>query len=330
MHLAEVAEHGVVAARDARGLGIGQSELRGLVRTGQLLPLVRGWYAVAPPDGAAPWHAADPFAAARALHRLRTVALLRSFAGRVTASHQSALVLRGGRLWRADLETVHLTRTHDDHSRHRRGAVLHPALSVPPSTTSDGLSTVPLAVAVVQVGLVPTRGGRRPEPLESLIAADGALHAGAISRDQLDEALALHRRHPHVEGVRLLLRHADGRHESVGETRLAQVMRVLGYAFTPQVPVTTGRTTRRGDFGIDGTEVIVEFDGMAKYSVGTDGTDPAAIRRALKEEKARQSDLEDAGKEVARVGWADLDRPGAIKAKIDRAIDRSTLRRRPA
>src|SRR5689334_20711764 len=103
MDLADVAQHGVVGTADARSLGIGTGQLRRLVRAGRLLPLVRGWYAVAPADGEAPWRVGDQFARARALHRLRTAALLRSFEGRVTASHQSAVVLRGGRPWRADL-----------------------------------------------------------------------------------------------------------------------------------------------------------------------------------------------------------------------------------
>jgi hypothetical protein len=327
MDLADVAQHGVVSTADARNLGIGAGQLRLLVRAGRVLPLVRGWYAVAPADGEAPWHGADQFATARSLHRLRTAALLRSFEGRVTASHQSAVVLRGGRLWRADLGTVHLTRTRDDHSRHRRGAVLHPRVEMAPITAPDGLSSVPMAMAVVQVGLVPIADSRSPEPMESLIAADGALHDGHATPAELEEALALHRGHPQVEGVRLLLRHADGRHESVGETRLALVLRSLGYAITPQVPVLARGVARRGDFGIDGTDVVVEFDGIAKYTNGFAQPDPLAVQRALTNEKARQSDLEDAGKEVTRVLWADLDHPSVIKARVDRAIERSKRRR---
>jgi hypothetical protein len=163
--------------------------------------------------------------------------------------------------------------------------------------------------------------------MESLIAADGALHDGQVTAAELDSALELHRGHPQVEGVRLLLRHADGRHESVGETRLAHVLRCLGHAATPQVPVLARGVTRRGDFGIDGTDVVVEFDGLSKYLTGSDGPELSSVRRALAAEKARQSDLEEAGKEVARVVWADLDHPARIHAKVDRAIERSKRRR---
>lgn len=331
MDLADLAQHGVVSAAEARSLGIGAGHLRRLVRAGRLLPLVRGWYAVGSAgDAPPPWHAADRFLAERSLHRLRAAALLRSFEGRVTASHQTAVVLHGGRLWRTDLETVHLTRTDDDHSRHRRGAVIHPQIDASAVDTPSGLSTVPIAMAVVQVGLVPISKREGPSPMESLIAADGALHDGQITRAQLEAALHLHRRHPHVEGVRLLLAHADGRHESAGETRLGHALRCLGYSATPQVRVIVRGVTRRGDFGIDGTDAIIEFDGMAKYSGGSADHDPAVVRRSLLEEKARQSDLEDAGKEIARVVWADLDHPLVLKAKVDRAIARARLRRQSA
>lgn len=326
-----MARHGVVSTADARSHGIGTDQLRRLVREGYLLRLARGWYAVTP-DGVQtpPWRDADRFVAARNLHRLRTAALLRSFDGRVTASHQSAVLLHGGRLWRSDLSTVHLSRTRDDHSRHRTGAVLHPQIDATPVMGWDDLSTLPMAVAVVQVGLVPISLREGPDPLESLIAADGALHDKQITRAELEAAVELHRRHPHIEGVRLLLAHADGRHESVGETRLGHGLRCLGYEFTPQVPVVVRGVTRRGDFGIKGTDAIIEFDGLSKYSGGFVAADPAAVRRAIADEKARQSDLEDAGKELARIGWVDLDDLGLIKAKVDRAIARASLRRRSA
>ncbi len=130
MQLFDLAQHGTASYADARSLGLDPSDLRRMSARGEVLRLVRGWYAVRPPTAdSAPWEGADRFDTARRRHLLRTVALVRSFEGRVVASHQSALVLHGVDLWRADLDVVHLTRTTDDHSRHRRGAVIHPASS---------------------------------------------------------------------------------------------------------------------------------------------------------------------------------------------------------
>lgn len=327
MELSDLAEHDVVSTADARQVGIGPAELRRLARAGSVAPLIRGWYAVPRVGEQPPWEGVDPFDTERRKHRLLTVALLRSFDGRALASHQSAVVLHRGRLWRSDLTTAHLARTSDDHSRHRRRAVIHPQVMTGAVTTREGLLTVPLAVAVVQVGLTPLSATQGPSPVESLIAADGALHEKQITEHQLEAALALHVRHPHVHGVRLMLQHADGRHESVGETRLAQNLRVLGYAFQPQVRVVAGGRSWRSDFGLDEEDVFIEFDGLAKYSGGLAGPDPVKVRHALAEEKWRQAQLEDSGREVVRVMWNELDDLPLIDSKVQRAIARARLRR---
>jgi hypothetical protein len=327
MRLSDLAEHGVISTADARSLGIGTAELRRRARGGELLPLVRGWYAVrSADDTTAPWEGGDRFETAQLRHRLLTVALLRSFAGRAVASHQSAVVLHGGRLWRSDLGTVHLVRSADDHSRHRRQAVIHPRVGVSPVRTEDGLETVPMAMAVVQVGLTPLSVTDGPSPMESLVAADGALHDEQITQEQLQAALTLHANHPHIHGVRLLLRHADGRHESVGETRLAHALRLLHYRFTPQVKVSAGGRGWRSDFGLDDDAVFIEFDGLAKYSGGLVNPDPSKVREALAQEKWRQAQLEDSGREVVRVMWSELDDLSAIDSKVQRAVARARLR----
>ena len=262
----------------------------------------------------------------RALHRLTTLALLRSFEGRVCASHQSALVLHGIALWRSDLSTVHVARATDDHTRHRTGAIIHPSCGVDPVTTSGHL-TVPVAVAVVQVGLRPMLG-RAAFPLESLIAADNALHSQAITRAELDEAVSRHAGHPGIRAVREQLVHADGRHESVGETRLGVVLRLLGYDSEPQVRRIVGTSTYRVDRRIRGTRVVVEFDGMSKYLPPEPSEDDfARARAALEAEKTRQDHLVDTGDDVVRVRWWQLDDLPALRARVDAAIARSGGRR---
>lgn len=179
-----LAEDNLVTTAHARLAGFGPAELRTLVRLGVIRRLIRGWYAV--PSGPAadpPWMGADSFAVQRAMHRLLTTALVRSFEGRAVASHHSALVLHDVALWRSDLSIAHLARTSDEHSRHRRRAVIHPACGVA-SIQVGGVSTVPVAIAVVQVGLLLSPTGRR-HPLESLVAADNALHQGLVTPGQL-------------------------------------------------------------------------------------------------------------------------------------------------
>lgn len=332
MDLPQLAVHGVVSAADARSLGLDPAALRRMLRAGEIQRLIRGWYAVCSPDAKqAPWVGDDGFDTARRRHRLLTIALLRSFEGRVIASHHSAIVLHGGRLWRSDLTTAHLCRTDNNNSRHRRQAVIHPSIGLPPAWTPDGLATVPMAMAAVQVGLVPIGSVLPPFPLESLIAADGALCSGMISRDELRMAVEAHAHHPGIPAVRALLEHADGRHESVGETRLAHAMRLLGYQFTPQVPMRAGGREWRVDFALDSSRVIAEFDGLSKYSMGVDQPTPQQMRQALAEEKWREDRLTEQGREVVRFVWADLDELRLIQRRIDSAILRARDRdARPA
>jgi hypothetical protein len=205
--------------------------------------------------------------------------------------------------------------------------VIHPATALPLTLTPDGLSTVDVAAAVVQVGLRPTGPARQPLPLESLVAADSALRQGLTSHAKLAAALAAHEGHPGVRGVSLLLPYADGRHESVGETRLAHAMRSMGFRFTPQVEYVIEGQLIRTDFELDDAPVVVEFDGMAKYGAGLANPSPEQLRAALVAEKLREDRLRSRGKQVVRFVWADLDSWELIRRRINDAVSAARLRR---
>ncbi|KQU67538.1 type IV toxin-antitoxin system AbiEi family antitoxin domain-containing protein [Phycicoccus sp. Root101] len=327
MELHDLAKDGIVSAAEAAQIGIGPSDLRRLRRLGSVTRLIRGWYAVHPPNAdRPPWEGVDHFDTERRRHSLLTLALIRSFDGRAVASHQSALVLHDVPLWKSDLSTAHLCRVRDDHSRHRPSALLHPAFGGDPVLCPRGYLTVPVAQAVVQVGLVPSRPGHCPFPFETLVAADAALRRGLVTAEELAAAVRAHGRHPGITAVRQLLKHADGRHESVGETRLAHTLRVLGYRFTPQVWVQAEGRRWRADFELDDEPVVIEFDGMAKYS--GDLVNPTAdqLRAALATEKWREDRLRDAGREVTRFVWAEADDLRLVRSRVDAAILRARRR----
>lgn len=313
----------------ARLAGFGPGELRALIRAGVIRRLIRGWYAVAHgPDEPPPWVGDDPFETERRMHALLTTALLRSFDGRVVASHQSALVLHEVALWRSDLHRSHVARSDDEHSRHRRNAVIHPACGLPPVLIGD-LPTVPVAVAIVQVGLALGPTGRR-FPLESLVAADSALHQEKVTADELTEALRLSEGVPGIRAVRALLAFADGRHESVGETRMMHNLRLRGHICDPQKSVTIGGRTYRVDGKLRGHNVFVEFDGLSKYlPAGANTTqDELEARRRLLAEKERQDAIsKQTGAEFVRFGWRDLDNVAAMDREINEAIQRLARRR---
>ena len=321
------AEDGIVSAARAGEVGVTAVDLRRMLRSGSALRLCRGWYAVRDPAGEqAPWHGEDTWDSARRVHRLTTTALVRSFGGRVVASHHSALVLHGVSTWQADLEIVHLARTGDDHSRHRRGAVIHPPCGLT-GVDVGGCTSTPPALAVVDVGLVPQPSGGPPRPFESLVAGDSALHQGVVSIQDLAVAVEHRRGHPHVRAVRRLLEHADGGHETVGETRLAHALRLLGHDTEAQYPWPVDGKEYRADLRIHGTGVLVEFDGMTKY-LGNASRPPDALaaRRAFAAEKVRQDRMTETGAEFVRVTWSQLDDLAALGRRVDAAIARWRLR----
>ncbi|SDO58823.1 Transcriptional regulator, AbiEi antitoxin, Type IV TA system [Pedococcus dokdonensis] len=327
MDLHDLADDHLISTATALTLGIDPAGMRARVRAGTLFRVIRGWYAVRSPNSErAPWEGDDTFDEARRRHRLLVTALLKSFDGRVVASHQSALVLHELPMWQADLTTAHLCRTANDHTRHRRSAVIHPRVEADPVAGSGGYQTVTPAHAAVQVGLYPPDDATCRVPMDSLIAADAALHRGLVGREELERAVAAHTHHPGIPVVRQLLAHVDGRHESPGETRLAHAMRTLGYSFTPQVPLA-GSRGYRGDFGLDDEPVVVEFDGLAKYSLAS-ATGPAgsamARRENLAAEKRREEDVRmQATVEFARFTWSELDDLHLVRKRIEAARARA-------
>lgn len=331
MELHDLADHDLVSTAAAASIGVDPTGLHRLVKAGAIRRVIRGWYAVrAPGRERAPWEGADAFETTRLQHRLLTIALLKSFEGRVVASHQSALVLHGLPLWRADLDTAHLCRTNTKHTRHRPSAVIHPPVSDPPVVTTEGFRTVPVAQAVIQVGLYPADDAPRRAPMDSLIAADHALHRGLITADALNAAVRHHAHHPGIPAVRALLEHADGRHESPGESRLAHAMRMAGYRFTPQAPLPGGRGYR-GDFLLDDDPVVVEFDGLGKYSLATTTAAAGsadAQRQNLAAEKRREEDvLRRSAHEFVRFTRHEVGNLALVRDRIDSAVARARMRR---
>lgn len=286
-----IARDAVFSTEDARVLGLGTRQLQTLARAGDCVSLTRGWWAVGAP------------ADALARHRLLATALRRHFAGRAWVSHYSALALKQLPVDDADLARVHLTRTTDRQSRRQPGFTLHPAIR-----TAAG-EEARLSTAIIQTGTVATA-------VAALCAADAALARGLVSLGSLTEASHASRSHPGTAATRALLVHADGRHESPGETRTAVLLRHLGLPATPQVQISRDGFRYRVDFLLYGAPVVIEFDGRVKYGSGED----------VFVEKVREDRLRSWGYEVVRLTWADLTRPERVAALVAAAVARSRRR----
>ncbi|MFC7595718.1 DUF559 domain-containing protein [Terrabacter sp. GCM10028922] len=291
MDLTTIARNDVFSAADAGRWGVSADALARLVTEGSLVPLVRGYYATRKPRDE------------RDRHALRSMAAFRRLGGRALVSHHSTLVLQGLPTYAADLDLVHLT--HRTRRSDKRSGGVHVARALP---CLPGGDRVPTAVAIVQAGLVGS-------PLTALVAADAALHRAMVTPDELVCALARFGGHRGVGEVRAALHHADSRIESVGESLLAHTLRLLDITVTPQVHVATDSGVYRADFAVDGTRVLVEFDGRVKYD----------SPKVLFDEKRREDALRRAGWVVVRFVWADLRHPHRIRRRIDEAV---TLSRR--
>jgi hypothetical protein len=295
---------GVFTSTDAKLAGVDRNALARMVKQGVATRVAPRAYVLCA-DAA---RARTPEAA----HALLARAMVRSFDGRVAASHHSALALIGLPFWQVDADAVHVCRRSGRSGRVR--GQLHIHESVPRSflkvATRASTPCVSPALAVIGTAMV--------DGVEAgLVAADAALHRGLVTLEQLDGALALCQRVPAVTRARQAMALVDPRCESVGETRTRLVLTGL-----PGRPRVQSQYSVRDHFGSEvarvdflvGRRVVVEFDGRLKY--GLEGRPEVALWR----EKRREDRLRELGYIVVRVVWADLERPDLVAQRVLAAL----------
>lgn len=146
-------------------------------------------------------------------------------------------------------------------------------------TVADCARELPLRDAVVIADYYLHEGGEAE-------AVERYLHGGGLRRG--------------IRRAAVVLRRADGRSDSVGETLTRLILEDAGLGgFVPQCRVDTEWGTYFADFAWPECAVIVEFDGDIKYS-GRFGAGQEVIRAEREREKA----LTNAGWRVLRVNWA--------------------------
>lgn len=148
--------------------------------------------------------------------------------------------------------------------------------------------------------------------MPGVVAADAAIHRGDVCVPELADAAARTFGWPRSARATTMLAMVDGRSESVGESRLRLDLRTGGIDVTPQAVIRDGEFVARVDFLVDGSKVVIEFDGLVKYRDG--GAD------ALIAEKRREDHLRALGYIVVRVTWAELANPARVLARVRQAI----------
>lgn len=300
------AEHGTFFRREAVRLGHEDRELALAVRRGVLVRVRYGAYAFAET-----WAALDD--ARRNAVRARSV--IRAAPGELAASHHSACALHGMNLWAVPLDVAHVTRLDGAAGRREHDVVHHEGVCLDGDLTSvDGVPvTVPARAALESALLTDVQRG--------LVVADAGLRLGLFSEDDLHAQHDLMRAWPASRHLTLVTRLADGRSESVGETRTRHLLWQQNVP-APQLQyrIWAGRRlVGRTDFAWPELGLLGEFDGMVKYGrLLKPHEDPAD---AVVREKRREDELRElTGWRMIRFVWADLAQPERTGARARAAL----------
>lgn len=258
------------------------------------------------------WPASDLVAQ----HRITGRAASRKFGSRLALSHVTASIEHELDVFDVDLSLVHGTRLDAGAGRTEAGVVHHEGLTLPEDLVDiDGrLVMKPVRAAVETASLVTTEGG--------VVVLDSLLHKGKATREELDATYSLLESWPGMQRTRLAVRLAEGRSESVGESRT----RYLCYAHGLPAPDLqydvfddTGRLIGTTDFAWPEHRLFGEFDGRIKYGrLLLPGEEPGD---AVFREKRREDRLcEQLGWRMVRIVWADLYSPAATAARVRRLL----------
>jgi hypothetical protein len=296
----------LVLRRRAVAAGYADQEIRRLHRQGTWSVLQRGAYLVGP---------GEPDRRLRHLLAVRaTVAGLRTPA---VVSHGSAAAVHGLPLWRVPLQQVQVTRRPPGRSADESRLRSHVARLAPEDVVLvAGTAVTSVARTVVDLA--------RTVPFDAaLVVADAALASGATSPDALLAVLTAGTGTRGSRQARRVVIAADGRSESVGESRSRAVFIEAGLPLPElqlEVRGTDGVLVGRSDFGWRRQRVLGEFDGRVKYGrllrPGQDAGD------AVFQEKRREDALRDEVWGMVRWVWVELDRPQRLVARVERALER--------
>lgn len=286
---------------DALAAGYSVSQIRLRVRRKQWQRLCRDMYVGGDlqVEGEAPWELT------KRVHLMKTEAVLQRMDGDAVLSHQSATLLHGLPIWGLDYGQVHVTRS-TGRARSERSVQVHRSALGPEDICElQGLRLTTAARAIAETTCATSYE-------VGVCLADAALRDGLLTKDQLIETANRLRFRPGSPAARTAAGFADGRSESVGESRLRVLMADQGLP-QPELQVEIrdagGRLLGRVDFLLGGW-LVVEFDGAQKYESTKD----------LVAEKWREDRIREQGYAFARVGWPDLDHPNRTARKLHQTL----------
>lgn len=215
-----------------------------------------------------------------------------------------------------DLRHVHVTRLDGAQGRIEGDVIHHEGQTLDADITQrDGLPVLlPVRCALEY--------GTRVTPEAALVALDSLLHRGLADEEDLRRQFEKMRAWPGMRRLHVPVRMADGRAESVGESRGRWIFWSTGLpAPDLQVEIYNAAGELRGtcDWGWLALGLLGEFDGRIKYGrLLTPGQDPGDVVFA---EKSREDELRElSGCRMIRLTWSDYERPRLVHDRIQRLM----------
>lgn len=243
------------------------------------------------------------------------VAVLQARTG-VILSHVSALPFNDGPLWGHDLEEIHVTREDGFSGRREAGIQRHCGrLLAGDVVETHGL----LVMSALRSTLETTMLGSAEA---GLAVANHFLHRGDFEPADLAGRYAASMDHwPHSLATGIVLRLADPRIESVGESRTSYFFFARGLPKPiPQFEVYDGALlVARLDFALPDHGIWIEFDGRTKYERYLRPGE-TAVDAVLREKRREDKVAELTGWRCLRITWADLADPMALEVRVRRLM----------
>ena len=306
------ANHGIFSRAQALDCGETDRTLAAAVRDGAFVRLRRGFYAPA-----------DIYATANASakHVLHARAALAGQRGRVALAGVSAAALHGFHIYDTSLDVVHLVRLDNGSTRTEAGIVHHGTrreIEEEIGSFEGILASVP-ARSVWEVACRSSLEG-------GVVTADSALHQSPELKESLE---TLHDRFTLFPGSvkgRTVMRLADGRSDSPGES----VTRVQYHRYGIPIPDLQydvfdhrGALIGTSDYYWDDFRHLGEFDGKVKYQkLLRPGESPSdCVFREKRREDAMRADH----RGMSRFVWSDV-RPWSARrtmTNLRAALDQS-------
>ena len=284
-------------------LGYQDKAIARLVREGTWVKLRHGAY-----TESATWAELDE----RGRHALRARAVALQARTPVVVSHVSGCTFYDAPSWGLDLTTVHVTREDGKAGRREAGVDQHSgALQDGDVVAVDGLPVMSATRVALETTMV--------APVEaSLGVVNHLLHANHTTLSLLRERYAGMGQWPGSLTTDLVLRLADPRVESLGETRCCYLFFANGLP-KPDLQHTitdrSGRVIARVDFAWPELGVFVEFDGRVKYEKllkpGQSASDVVIAEKRREELICRLT-----GWRCLRLTWRDLEDPRDFLASL--------------